>query len=265
MKYNLLELTQAVLSSMDSDEVTSINDTVESQQVVEVIKTVYDDIISRGDLTTNKTLFNLSETEIPTQPIVMRKPETIERIEWIKYDIRDVDDTEANWSTLTYLPPVDFIDYMHSGNQSGTEIETFNYLSGAFSLAFTYRNDTAPHYYTSFDDNVIFFDSYDSAVDSVLQSSKTLGYGLKVTDFTKSDDFTPELQPQQFALLLNEAKSLAWAELKQAGHEKAEQFARRNWRHLQKTRTEVPNNPRDIGNNASNFSVLPNFARSRRF
>lgn len=266
MKYTLLELTKAVLSSMDSDEVESVNDTVESQQVVEVIKTVYDDIISRGDLTGSKTLFNLSSSEIPAQPIVMTKPDTIERIEWIKYDTRDVDDTEPVWSTLTYLPPVDFVDHMHQGNQSGTDVGSFTYLSGAFSMTFTYKNDTAPHYYTSFDDHTIFFDSYDSAVDSILQSSKTLCYGLKVTDFDKNDDdFIPNLQPQQFALLLAEAKSLAWAELKQTGHEKAEQSARRNWRHLQKTRTEVPNNSRDFTNNAGNFSVLPNFARVRGF
>lgn len=265
MKYTLLELTQSILSSMDSDEVTSINDTVESQQVVEVIKTVYDDIISRGDLTTNKTLFNLTASENVLQPIIMTKPENIERIEWIKYDTRDVDDTEASWTTLTYLPPVDFVDYMHSGSQSGTDVGSFNYLSGAFSMTFTYRTDTAPHYYTSFDDNIIFFDSHDVAVDPMLQASKTLCYGLKVTDFTKSDEFTPNLQPQQFALLLNEAKSLAWAELKQSGHEKAEQASRRNWRHLQKTRMEIPNNSKDFTNNAGNFSVLPNFARTRGY
>lgn len=265
MKYTLLELTQTVLSSMDSDEINSINDTVESQQVVEIIKTVYDDIISRGDLTTNKTVFNLTASTNPLQPIVMTKPDSIERIEWVKYDTRDVDDTTPNWTNLTYLPPVDFIDYMHSGNTEGTEIESFEYTNGPFVMTFTYRNDTAPHYFTSFDDNLIFFDSYDSAVDSTLQSAKSLCYGLKVTDFEKADDFVPELQPQQFALLLNEAKSLAWAELKQAGHDKAEQAARRNWRHLQKTRQEVPNNGRDINNNAHNFSVLPNFARTRGY
>lgn len=263
MKYTLLELTQAVLSSMDSDEINSINDTVESQQVVEVIKTVYDDIISRGDLTTNKTVFNLTASTNPLQPILMTKPESIERIEWIKYDTRALGDTTPNWTDLTYLPPVDFIDYMHSGNLEGTEIESFEYTNGAFVMTFTFRNDTAPHYYTSFDDNVIFFDSYDSEIDSTLQSAKSLCYGLKVTSFERLDTFTPELQPQQFALLLNEAKSLAWVELKQAGHEKAEQSARRNWRHLQKTRQEVPNS-HDLLNNASGFDkILPNFARRR--
>lgn len=262
MKYTLLELTQAVLSSMDSDEVNSITDTVESQQVVEVIKTVYDDIISRGDLTTNKTPFNLTASTDPLKPIIMTKPEGIERIEWIKYDTQDLDDTIPHWTDLTYLPPVDFIDYMHSGNLEGDNIESFTHTVNTFVLTFTFRNDIAPHYYTSFDDNEVFFDSYDSEVDSTLQSSKSLCYGLKVTDFQKLDAFTPQLQPQQFALLLNEAKSLAWAELKQANHAKAEQSARRNWRHLQKTRMEIPNSS-DILNNASNFDKLPNFSRRR--
>lgn len=260
MKYTLLELTQAVLSSMDSDEINSITDSVESQQVVEVIKTVYDDIISRGDLTTNKTIFNLTASTDPLKPILMTKPENIERIEWVKYDTQDLDDTVPNWTNLTYLPPVDFIDYMHSGNLEGDDIESFTHAMDGFVLTFTFRNNIAPHYYTSFNDTEIFFDSYDAEVDSTLQSSKSLCYGLKVTEFEKTDSFVPDLQPQQFALLLNEAKSLAWAELKQAGHEKAEQSARRNWRHLQKTRMEVPNSE-DINNNAHNFSKLPNFAR----
>ena len=264
MKYTLLELTQTVLSSMDSDEINSITDSVESQQVVDIIKTVYDDIITRGDLTTNKTVFNLTASTDPNKPILMTKPDNIERIEWVKYDTKTLGSTTPNWTDLTYLPPVDFIDYMHSGNLEGTEIGSFEHSMAGFVLTFTYRNDTAPHYYTSFDDNEIFFDSYDSEVDSTLQSSKSLCYGLKIANFERTDDFIPELQPQQFALLLSEAKSLAWAELKQSGHQKAEQSARRNWRHLQKTRTEIPNSER-INDNAHNFSKLPNFSRRRGF
>lgn len=262
MKYTNLELTQAVLSSMDSDEINSVNDTVESQQVLEIIKTVYDDIISRGDLTTNKTPFNLSASTDPLKPIIMTKPEGIERIEWIKYNTQGLLDTVPNWVNMTYLPPMDFIDYMHSYNQAESNVESFVHTVDSYVLTFTYRNDIAPHYYTSFDDNEIFFDSYDSEVDSTLQSSKSLCYGLKVTDFQKTDSFVPDLQPQQFALLLNEAKSLAWAELKQSIHQKAEVSARRNWRHLQKTRQEIPNSENMV-NNAHNFDRLPNFARRR--
>lgn len=262
MQYTLLELTQTVLSSMDSDEVSSINDTVESQQVVEVIKTVYDDIISRGDLNTNKTLFNLTASTDGTKPILMTKPEGIERIEWLKYNTMKDDTVIPEWAIMQYLPQDTFIEYMHSYNQAETNISTFVHSTNGFLITFVYRTDTAPQYYTSFNDNEIFFDAYDNTVDSTLQASKTLAYGSKITDFAKQDNFVPDLQPQQFALLLSEAKSLAWAELKQTTHQKAEITARRNWRHLQKTRQEVPNSE-SLNSGSHNFDKLPNFSRRR--
>lgn len=259
MKYTLLELTQAVLSSMDSDEISSINDTVESQQVVEVIKTVYDDIISRGDLQNNKVLGNLNPSNDITKPIVMSKPDTIDRIEWIKYDTRLVGDTVPAWVEMSYMRPGDFIDYMHQFNENESYVDAFDHIIDGFTIRFAFRNDQAPKFYTTFNDSLIFFDAYDSDVDSTLQSSKTIVYGHKVTEFTKSDSWVPNLQPQQFALLLNEAKSLAWVELKQIPHEKAELTARRNWRHLQKTRQTIPDGTNFQGNPF--FNRLPNFGR----
>lgn len=264
MKYTLLELTQAVLSSMDSDEVNSINDTVESQQVVEVIKTVYDDIISRSDLKSNKTLFNLTASTDFTKPTLMTKPDGIDRIDWIKYDVRKLaDGTKPNWAEMSYLPVETYINYMHQYNPTATNVGSFSHTIGTYTMTFSYRNDQAPTYWTSFDDNTIIFDGYDAAVDTTLQSIKTLGYGFKVTDFQKIDTFVPALQPQQFALLLNESKSLAWAELKQAPHQKAEQAAKRNWTHAQRSRQEVPDGE-NLYSNASSFNKLANFARQSR-
>jgi len=262
MKYTLLELTQSVLSSMDSDEINSINDTVESQQVVEVIKTVYDDIISRGDLESNKTPFNLTASGDPTKPVLMTKPENIDHIHWIKYNTILFGDTDPTWTEMRYLPFMDFIDYMHQYNTTETNVATFDFVSGGFSTTFYYRNDTAPQYYTTFDDNTIIFDAHDVTIDTTLQSSKTLCYGSKTTDFLAQDTFIPSLQPKQFALLLNEAKSLAWAELKQTAHQKAEITAHRNWRHLQKSRQNVPDG-QTLGSGAHSFDKLPNYARRR--
>jgi hypothetical protein len=261
MKYTLLELTQAVLSSMDSDEINSITDSVESQQVVQVIKTVYDDMISRGDLVSNKILFNLVASGDVTRPVLMTKPENIDRIEWLKYNCVLDGDTDPAWAEMQYLPVSDFVEYTHGYNPSETNVDTFEYNTEGFVFTFTYRTDQAPRFYTSFDDNTLIFDAYDSDVDTTLQASKTLGYGAKHTDFLEEDAFIPNLQPQQFNLLLNEAKSLAWTELKQTVHGKAEVSARRGWRHLQKTRQTVPDNV--FLNNAHSFDTLPNFGRQR--
>lgn len=244
---------------MDSDEINSISDTPESLQVVQILKTVYDDIISRGDLTSNKTLFNLTSSTTNTQPVLMTKPTNIDRMEWLKYNSILNLETDPAWAEMKYLPVEDFINYTHRYNISETNVDSFNYVTDGFVFTFHYRNDQSPNYYTSFDDVTIIFDSFDNTVDSILQSNKTLAYGSKKTNWTDSDTFTPNLQPQQFALLLNEAKSLAWSELRQTVHPKAEVSARRNWRHLQKTRTSTP-----MGrpmNNASAFDNFPNFGR----
>lgn len=262
MKYTLLELTQAVLSSMDSDEINSINDTVESQQVVQVIKTVYDDIISRGDLTSNKAPFNLTPSGDSAKPTLMSKPENIDHIHWVKYNTVLLGDTDPVWSEMTYLPFIDFVEYTQRYNPSETNVGSFNFSANGFVVTFNYRNDTAPNYYTTFDDNTVIFDAYDSEVDVTLQSSKTLCYGSKTTEFVEEDTFVPALQPKQFALLLNEAKSLAWVELKQTPHAKAENTAHRNWRHLQRTRQNTPDGA-TIVSGAHSFDRLPNFARNR--
>jgi len=83
----------------------------------------------------------------------------------------------------------------------------------------------APTYYTSFDENYIVFDSYDSDVDTSLQNSKVQCYGKRYPTFTMSDAFTPDLPVQMFSYLLNEAKSTCFLTLKQAPNQKAEQHS----------------------------------------
>jgi hypothetical protein len=161
---------------------------------------------------------------------------------------------------MDYLPVDTFIDYMHQWNQNYDYIQQFDLTMNGYTVKMTFRNDVSPKYYTSIDDNTIIFDAYDSTVDTTLQASKSLGYGFKITDFEKLDSFVPQLLPQQFALLINEAKSLAWAELKQSPHQKAEMSAKRNWRHLQKTRQSIPDGAL---NNQTTFDRLPNFSRRR--
>lgn len=263
MKYNLLEITQAVLSSLDSDEINTIGDSVESQQVVDIVKVVYDDMISRSDLTANKVLFNLTSSNDITKPVLMYKPINIDRIDWIKYDCRGHVDDDPLWEEMRYLPVSDFIDYTHQYRPSETDVSVLTLSGEGFVVTLNYKTNQTPKFYTSFDDNAVVFDSYKSSLESTLQASKTLGYATKRTIFIEDDTFDfPALQPQQYALLLNEAKSLAWAELKQIAHPKAEMSARRGWRHLQKTRQSIPDGLFLSGSH--NFDKTLSFGRRRR-
>src|SRR5574343_1099300 len=109
MKLTLLELTQNILSAMDSDEVNSINDTAESRQVAQVIKTTYFNILSRADLPELTKLVQLDASGSALQPTLMLKPSEVLRVDWIKYNIRDVEATDDTFASVPILPPEPFL------------------------------------------------------------------------------------------------------------------------------------------------------------
>lgn len=249
MKLTLLELTQNILSAMDSDEVNSISDTTEATQVAHVIRTTYYNILSRADLPEHKRLFQLDASGDNDLPVLMSKPTNVTRIEWIKYNSFTVDDSsEPNYQYVTILPIAQFLDMTLSLNTTEDNVETM-VLDDA---TYIFQNDRAPTYCTVVDDQYIIFDAYDNEVDTTLQSSKTLCFGLTHPTFLMENDYVPEIDERQFPLLLNEAKSLAFYELKQTPHEKAEIEAKRQWRTLQRTKSLEY---------LSDFDQLPNFGR----
>lgn len=253
MKYTLLELTQAVMSSIDADEINSINDTVEAQQVVNLIRTAYMDIVIRADLPEHYGIVNLESSEDGDQPILMTVPSDVDKVYSIKYDCIANGDTAPFYREMQYLPILDFLDRCLNLDEDETNIDSMEIVDGVHSFTILYANDQAPSCWTSYNDRTILFDSYDSTVDSVLQSSKTLCMVRKIIPWENSNTFIPVLDDSQFPLLLNEAKSLAWAELRQSPNQKIEQSARRNWTHLQRTKYNVTK--------PEYFESLPNFGR----
>lgn len=254
MKYTLLEMTQSILSSMDADEVTSISDTLEASQVAEVIRTAYFEIVASADLEEHEGLFTLTQTDATT-PTMLTKPATVEHLAWFKYNKRTSTDTVDIWESVQYLPPSEFLDMMHAIDQSATTTESWTYSSDSFSATLYVHNDRAPTYWTSFEDANLICDAYDSGVDTYLKNSKTLCFGRLIPTFTMSDSFTPDLDDQQFNLLLQEAKALAWAELKQTVHAKAEKKAREAKIKLTKQKQDLP------GGDSTWKLNLPNYGR----
>lgn len=247
MKYTLLEMVQMILSSLDGDEVNSINDTVESSQIAAILKNSYYDIISSLDLPEHKTLFELTATGSST-PIVMTKPTDVTDIEWVKYDNYTTDDPHHQFLDVQFLDLQTFLARSYALNPSDTDVDTCNLTTfGSDSLVLNYRNNTHPKYYTTYDDNAVLFDSYDAGEDAFLQKTKSQCYGLTIPTWTVSDGFTPDLDARQFTLLLNEAKSQAFIELKQSANPKAERRARRGWIQAQRTKKNIDKSISYIG------------------
>lgn len=220
MKFTLLEMTQEILSALDSDEVNSIDDTVESMQVATLIRSVFFDLAIDLNLPEHEGLFQLDASGDPDKPTLMTVPDNVAIIRTIKYNIQDDDETTTNYSTLIFKPFEDFIiDQTAIRDNDNAGQMTFEQNGEDFDVA--YIDDKQPQFFTTPDDYTILFDSYDSDIESTLQKSKTMCMGVIYPTFSLTDTFTPDLDPSQFSLLKNRAKVRAFAELKQMENREA--------------------------------------------
>lgn len=226
MKYTLLEMVQDVLSSMDGDEINSITDNTEALQIARVIRSCYFDILNT-DQPEATTIFHLTSSGDSDKPVMMTRPDDVHSVMMVKYNKILSTETDPNWRIVTPLSMSDFFSFTHGLRLSEDNVVSMSTDLDGDTVTFLYRNDKAPDYYTSPDNHTFFFDSYDAAVDTTLRRSKTFCVGEKEKTFLMEDTYVIDLEEQRHIWLLNEAKALAFQELKQMTNQKAEQTAKR--------------------------------------
>ena len=227
-KLTVLDMTQDILSDMDSDEVSSINDTLEALQIAQVLKTTYYEMINSRDYDHLKQLFQL-DSGTASLPTHMAIPDNVQYVKWIKYNKRVTNSSADNYLEITYLEPEDFLAILDSRDSLDSTVDTITDPTGITLLVF---NDAHPSYYTSFDDEYAVFDSYDSSLESNLQQSMTQCYGSVEPTFSLTDTFVPDFPSKVFPGYLAEAKSTCFNALKQTANQKEEQKSRRQRRKM---------------------------------
>ena len=230
---SLLEMTQDILSDMDSDEVNSINDSVESLQVLGILKNTYEEILTEHEWPHLRTLMQLEASGDNTKPTHMKMPENTQYLEEVRYNKRSSTDTKDKYEGVTYKTPTEFLDILNSRDSSDSDTTVVTDFS---SVSLFVLNDTAPIYWTSFDDEYLVFDSHDSSVDTTLQTSKTQCVGYREAAWSSVDDFVPDLPSKVFPYFLAEAKSSCFEKLKQMPSGKEEQKASRGKRRMSRDR-----------------------------
>jgi hypothetical protein len=114
-------------------------------------------------------------------------------------------DTKDEYVDVRYKEPAEFMAHINRRDSSLASVTT---ITDPTLVKLLIINDTAPTYYTSFNNDVLVFDSYDSGVDSTIQSAKIQCYGYREPVFTILDNFIPDLPSKAFPYLLSEAKSV---------------------------------------------------------
>lgn len=236
MKYTLLEMVQDILSDMDADEVNSIDDTVESTQVAQIIKTTYFTLLDSRNWDYHRRLVGLVASTDPLLPTHTYLPANMKELVFVNYDVHQSNQNRRIFRTMKYLYPDEFLRRSNDLNTEADYVETITDTSGVTLLI---RNDIAPSVYTSFDDKTLVFDAYDKAVDDTLQTSKFQCMGFIIPPWLPEDDFVPDLPIEAFSLLLQESKSVASLSIGQKANQKAEQASQKQDRWLSRKQWQV--------------------------
>lgn len=221
MRMTLLEMTQNILNAIKGDNVNSIGDTPQAQSIAEEIKTAYYVLLEQQDQPYQKEAIQILASQDPNRPTHMQVPENVKQLLWIKYN--DLESGTNNWTDVEYLDPEDFLlRSLGMANQTGV-LEVTDFSDAKLYIS----TNSAPRYYTTFDEQWLVFDSYNNSLEDTLQETNTLSWAYTVPEWRMEDSFRPKLRVDLFPLLLAEAKAAVFPNQKQVASAKDEQRARR--------------------------------------
>jgi len=264
-KMTLLEITQDILNDIDGDEVNSIDDTIESSQVANIVRSTYQAMMSNRNWPHTRKLVQIEASGDNNLPTHMTLQDNIKEISLVNYN-----KAKLSYGARRLIEEVQFIeqdDFLRVCNtRDNTKAEYITVIDPTSLVQLTIRNDIAPTYYTSFDDKTLIFDSYDSQVDTTLQKSKIQVYAYTMPTWIHEDDAIPDLPDGAFTALVEEAKSRAAVKIRQQPDQKAEQEAQRQHRWLARKDKRVASGIKfpDYGRHggALNYGRDPTFRRN---
>lgn len=211
-KLTLISMVQKILVSMDSDDVNSLYDTEESIQIVDIIEDTYNFLMSEKNwphLERTCQLISTSDSTTPTHLIV---PSDVVEIGTLKYEVTESLDTDRKFSDLKYHTPQAFIDKMLNRASGDDNVDEVLLEDNTPIFIF---NDRKPTFWTSFDDNIVVMDAYDSSEETTINGSKTIVLCTVLPSFTKEDTFIADLPDKMFPLFLAESRRACHLYLKQ--------------------------------------------------
>lgn len=217
-KYTLLEMTQAILEKMDSDEINSIWDTPESIAVAGEVRDTYWSMISGMEDRQRKSLIRLESVSDEQYFNQMRVPDNVIIVETVRYKIND------EWRTIPYVDPDTFLQ--NSYNRSGYFKEVKSSPSDPKAGYVRVGTNANPSCYTTFDNQIFFFDSVDQQIETTLQESKSGAWATSLPPFEMKDTFVPALRVDEFAGFLNDCVAACFIHFKGVSNAKSEKRAR---------------------------------------
>lgn len=219
----LLQVVQDVMSDCSMDEIDSIEDTVESLQVANIVRGVWQEIQDVNDLNKRAGFFQLDATST-TSPTVLTIPSSVSSIESFEYDRRLLLTDSVLYGKVQYISPTEFFRRSNSLDENDSEVELVSHSSG---VTYKVHNDRHPSVFTVYNNKYVLCDAYYSTLDTNLQQSKTRCTGLVEATWSNTDTYVIDLDNSLMLLLCEKSKARVFSRLKKARDADAEKTARR--------------------------------------
>jgi hypothetical protein len=223
MKMTLLQMVQSILEQSDTEFVNSINDSIEAIQCAGVIRDIYFANVATKRYKELEGLIQLESLADNDYPNYLKLPDGVTSLKWVHYN-KSLDGGQE-YKPITFVKPEDFLRKTSTADDGSSRVDIiFERQSGTPLLIY---NDVMPDFYTTFDDEYLVFNSYNSSVENTLQGSKSRSMAKSLPTWTMADDFIPHLNTYEFPHLLAESKSTFMSLFKNVVDPKIEQLARR--------------------------------------
>jgi hypothetical protein len=243
-KLTIIQVVQKTLEALNLDEVNSLSDSPDAVQVAQIAQDSAYELLNQSEWPFTIRLEQLESIADADRPNYLRIPDEVTRIDYVRYDRTDPVNQDAAGTdlveipTIEWLPPESFLEMTLLRNTQIAEISTITDFNGGRYHIYT---DRGPSYWTSFDDEYVVFDAYDSDIESTLQGNKSQAHVKWIEDIVISDDFQLDAPAHFFSTWLADVKSTAFIYMKQEASPKDEQRTRRGLTVLRRNASRTDN------------------------
>lgn len=223
----LLAVVQDAANSINKRIPESLDQTLETTRITNICIRELEEIYAEADWPFMKNIDQLESVSDANQPTKLKIPDNMNKVNEfiVRYRSDRVADTTQKNTTLHYIHPSVFITRQQALDSSATNTTKTTTNEGT---VFYVLNDRPPNYYTSFDDNFIFLNSYDSAKESTVQQVNTTVISTVEPSILREVDEIVGLPNNFYVYWQQRCRASCWADIKNKLNQREEAKARKS-------------------------------------
>lgn len=213
----LLEVVQSALAATGGDSVSSISESPEAEDMALIARDVFNDIQTWEEWPHQNKLATTEVPSDPSAPTVVRLKDDVRFIHKVQYLEECGNSDREEFTTLCYVEPELFLDHSDTlmNHEHSQKVTGYGIDPSTFVVVGTCNH---PKHYTTFDDEHLIFDSYNSDVDGFISNYKTRVMASVIPEFDLDDSYEIAVPIHMMGLYMSQVRVAAFYYLNQVNN-----------------------------------------------